>query len=37
VNFSILHKEDDLKFNICACCSWDRALNVGIGASFNNM
>jgi hypothetical protein len=37
VKCSILNKGDDLRLSICACYSWEMALNVGLDVSFDNM
>jgi hypothetical protein len=37
VKCSILCKVDNIWFTICACFSWEMALNVGLGASFDNV
>jgi hypothetical protein len=37
VNCTILYKADCLRLNICACYSWEMALNVGLEVSFDNM
>jgi hypothetical protein len=36
VKYSILYKGDYLGFTICACYSWEMALNVRLDASFDN-
>jgi hypothetical protein len=36
VRCNILYKRDDLRLNICACYSWEIALDVGLDASFDN-
>jgi hypothetical protein len=37
VYYSVLYKGGGLELAICACYPWDSELNVGPGATFNNM
>jgi hypothetical protein len=35
VKCNIIHKRDGLVLIICVCCSWEKALNVGLVALFD--